>query len=306
MGLRSKTVGVTVASMTVKLTYRGRPISDDDVVLIRKLIAEDPTASRRAISHKLCRAWNWVQPNGVLRDMVCRGLLLQLHRAGHIELPPPRYRRSKPFGPRQPDRIEVDRTPLCARLCQLQPLVFRPVRRTDQEALFNSLIHQHHYLGYTQPVGEHLKYLVYARSRPVAALAFCSAPRGLTCRDRFIGWSAQARQKNLRFVAYNGRYLILPWVRVEHPASHVLGRMARLLPRDWQVIYGHSLYFLQTFVDPTRYRGTCYRAANWQVLGMTTGRGHRCPTSEPNRPIKQVLGYPLTKHFRRLLCDGEG
>ena len=220
--------------MSVILTYRGREISDEDVALIRKVIAEDPTASRRVISHKLCRAWHWVQPNGTLRDMVCRGLMLQLHRGGHIQLPPPRYQRSKPFPARRPDPVDVDRTPLCVSLSQLRPLVYRQVRRTEQESLFNSLLQQHHYLGYTQPVGEHLKYLVYAHGRPVATLAFSSAPRGLTCRDRFIGWSAQARAKNIRFVAYNSLHLIMPWVQVQHLASHVLGRMSRLVVEAWR------------------------------------------------------------------------
>lgn len=292
--------------MSVILTYRGRQVSDEDVRFIRKVIAEDSTASRRAISHQLCRAWNWVQPNGALRDMVCRGLMLQLHRGGHIQLPPARYERSKPFAPRQPDPVDVDRTPVRVGLSQLRPLVYRQVRRTHEELLFNGLIQQHHYLGYTQPVGEHLKYLVYGQGRPVAALAFSSAPRGLTCRDHFIGWSAQARAKNIRFVAYNSRYLIMPWVQVEHLASHVLGRMARRVVEDWRRVYGHGLLYLQTFVDPAKYRGTCYLAANWHVLGLTTGRGHNCPTSEPNRPIKQVLGYPLHKRFRQLLSDPSG
>jgi hypothetical protein len=290
--------------MAVILTYRGRSISDADVVFIRKLIAEHPEASRCALSHLLCRAWNWVQPNGVVRDMVCRGLMLQLHRAGHIQLPAPRRLSSNGDSiRRRPQPVEVDRTPLSAPLAQVRPLIFQQVRRTPHERLFNGLIEQHHYLGYTQPVGEHLKYLVYAQERPVAALSFSSAPRGLNCRDRFIGWSAEARAQNIRFVAYNSRYLIMPWVQVEHLASHVLGRMARLLPRDWRRIYGHTLYFLQTFVDPDKYQGTCYRAANWQLLGWTTGRGHNCPTKRPNRPVKKVLGYPLTKRFRQLLAD---
>ena len=291
--------------MTALLTYRGRHITGSDAALIRKLIAEHPGATRSALSRKVCEAWNWVQPNGALREMVCRGLLLRLHRSGHIELPPVRCKAHNPLAQRQrPAPVQIDQTPLHASLSELRPLQFRQVRRTPQERLFNSLIEQHHYLGYTQPVGSHLKYLVYEkRGRPVAALAWCSAPHGLTCRDWYIGWSAQARRRNVRFVAYNSRYLVLPWVQVPHLASHVLGRMSRVLNEDWKRIYGHGLYFLQTFVDPQRYRGTCYRAANWQVLGWTTGRGHNCPTSRPNRPVKKVLGYPLTKRFRELLSD---
>jgi hypothetical protein len=180
------------------------------------------------------------------------------------------------------------------------------VRRTPQEALFNSLIEHHHYLGYTQPVGEHLKYLVFARGRPIACMAFSSAPRHLGSRDRFIGWDKQARLKNIGLLAYNTRFLILPWVTVPHLASHILGRMARVLSADWQRLYGHPIYFVETFIDPQRFRGTCYRAANWICLGQTTGRGKDAPAHKPNRPVKQVLGYALVKDFRQRLSQVRG
>ena len=138
---------------------------------------------------------------------------------------------------------------------------------------------------------------------PATALAFSSVAHGLKCRDRFLGWSLQARRNNRHLLAYNSRFLVPPWVQVPHLASHVLGRMARQLSADWQRIYGHGVYFLETFVDPARHRGTCYRAANWIVLGETFGRGHRCPTMQPNRPVKMVLGYPLVERFRELLGD---
>jgi len=292
--------------MNVKLTYRGRSVTDADVAFIDRLIAEHPTASRRALSKKLCEAWNWVQPNGALRDMVCRGLMLALHRAGHIELPKQRYVPHNPLAERpQPAPVTIDTTPLRGTLHTLRPLSFCQVRRTADEPLFNSLIEQYHYLSYTQPVGEHLKYVVYAQDRPIACLAWSSAPRHLGSRDRFIGWSAKARRKNIRFIAYNTRFLILPWVEVAHLASHILGRIARLLLQDWGRIYGHQVYFLETFIDPQRFRGTCYRAANWIVLGRTTGRGKDDQTMKPNRPIKEVLGYPLCRRFRELLCGVE-
>ena len=162
---------------------------------------------------------------------------------------------------------------------------------------------QYHYLGYTQPVGEHLKYLIYSLDRPIAALAWSSAPRHLGPRDRFIGWSGQQRRQNIRFLAYNSRFLIFPWVHVPHLASHILGVMARRLSRDWEHLYGHPVYFLETFIDPQRFKGTCYRAANWIALGRTTGRGHQDQTHRPNRPVKEILGYPLTQQFRQLLCQ---
>ena len=287
------------------LRYRGRVVTDVDVAFIRRLIAAHPSASRRALSQRLCKAWNWVQPNGVLRDMVCRGLLLALHRAGHIELPPARW--VNPLGPqrRAPSRTMLHWSPVVGRLCDLLPLDIAQVRRSGDESLFDSLVETYHYLGYTQPVGEHLKYLVSSQGRPIACLAWSSAPRHIGCRDRFIGWSPEIRRKNIRLIAYNLRFLILPWVEVPHLASHLLGRMARALPQDWERIYGHPVYFLETFVDPQRFRGTCYRAANWVVLGRTTGRGKDDQTHRPNRPIKEVLGYPLCRRFRELLSGAE-
>lgn len=285
-----------------ELRYRGRTISDEDILYIRELIAAHPRASRRLLSTKLCEAWQWRQTNGALRDMVCRGLLLMLHRAGRIALPPVDYVRHNPLARRaRPAPARIEATRIEGRLCDLQPLEFQPVRRTAQEPLFNSLLEEHHYLGYEQPVGEHLKYLVWAQSRPIAALAWSSAPRHLASRDRYIGWSAEARRRNLGLLAYNTRFLILPWVRVEHLASHILGRMAARISDDWQRVYGHPIYFLETFVDPERFRGTCYRAANWVWLGRTTGRGKQSNSYVPNRSIKDVLGYPLTQQFRELL-----
>jgi hypothetical protein len=292
--------------MEEMLRYRGRIVTSSDIEFIRRLIAEHPEASRRALSKLLCEAWNWRQSNGTLRDMVCRGLMLEIHRAGYIELPPVRYVTRNPLGERGAQRSKpapalVDRTPLSASLASIRPLEFHQVRRTWEEPLFNSLLDRYHYLGYTQPVGEHLKYVVYALRRPIACLAWSSAPRHLGPRDRFIGWSAEARRKNIRFLAYNTRFLLLPFIRVEHAASHILGCMGRLLSEDWERVYGHPIYYLETFVDPERFRGTSYRAANWIFLGLTTGRGKDDHTNRPNRPIKQVLGYPLRKDFRRLL-----
>ncbi len=283
--------------------YRGREVSEADIEFIRELIAAHPKESRRALSLKLCAAWQWVQANGAPCDAIARGLLLSLHRSSRIELPEPRYRFSRPYHRNKPSVVELDSTPLRARLCALQPLEFRQVRRTEQEAVFNGLIETHHYLGYTQPVGTHLKYLVLSQGRPVACVSFSSAPRHLEARDRFIGWSAEARRRNIRFIAYNPRFLILPWIFVPHLASHILGRMVRKLPMEWEQSYGNPVFFVETFVDVSRYRGTCYRAANWVVLGMTKGLGKDSRSKRPNRSLKQVLGYPLTKRFREKLSS---
>src|SRR6266481_4733560 len=228
-----------------------------------------------------------------------------LERAGEIELPPVRWRivgQRRTARPR-PEAVLIDTTPLTMPLRVLGPIEIQLVRRTADEPLFHSLMEQFHYLRYEQPVGEHLKYLVWAQGRPVACLAWSSAPRHLASRDRYIGWSAEARRRNIRWIAYNTRFLILPWVTVEHLASHILGRMAARISDDWERIYGHPIYFLETFVDPERFRGTCYRAANWVLLGKTTGRGKQSNSYVPNRSIKQVLGYPLTKRFRELLGE---
>ena len=134
-------------------------------------------------------------------------------------------------------------------------------------------------------------------------MAWSSAPRHLGSRDRYIGWSPEARWTNIRFIAYNTRFLILPWVRVPHLASHLLSRVTARLSQDWEQLYNHPVYFAETFIDPGRFRGTCYRAANWKLLGVTTGRGKNDHTNRPNRPIKEVFGYPLDPRFRQLLSQ---
>jgi uncharacterized protein DUF4338 len=286
----------------VTLRYRGREIHPEDILSIRKLIEQHPTERRRRLSTRLCEAWDWRQSNGALRDMVCRGLLLMLERSGQITLPPVTYKRHNPLAQRsRPAPVLLDQTPIEAKLKDLGAIELEQTRRSADEPLFNSLMEEHHYLGYEQPVGEHLKYLVWAQRRPIACMAWSSAPRHLGSRDRYIGWSAEARRRNIRFLAYNTRFLILPWVRVEHLASHILGRMAAEISADWQQMYGHPIYFLETFVDPERFRGTCYRAANWVVMGKTTGRGKQSNSYVPNRSIKEVLGYSLTRRFREVL-----
>jgi hypothetical protein len=287
--------------MEAVLKYRGRVITRADVRFIRELIASNPEANRRALSRKLCEAWGWVQPNGELKDMVCRGMMLALHRVGHIALPPTKWKFRRAYRRERPAAVLVDRSPIRCSLGEIESTRFRQVRRTGEEPLFNHLIAEYHYLGYTRPVGEHLKYLVYAGPRPVACFAWSSAPRHLGPRDRFIGWSKEARRENIRYVAYNPRFLIPPWVEVRHLASHLLGRMVRMLPGEWERVYAHPVYFAETFVDSERFKGTCYRAANWVYLGRTTGRGKDDQTGRPNRSLKDVLGYPLDRRFRELL-----
>jgi hypothetical protein len=286
----------------LEIKYRGKLVTNDDIGFINRLISDHPEDSRRALSKRLCLAWNWVQSNGTLRDMVCRGLMLQLHRAGHITLPEKRGNPHNPFVDRKkPEKVDVDQSPINASLSEIGALKFCQVRRTASEKLYNSLIQQYHYLGYCHPVGEQLKYILYSGQRPIACLAWSSAPRHIGCRDRYIGWSQRLRKERIHLLAYNTRFLILPWVRVKYLASHTLGQMAQILSTDWQSVYNHPIHYLETFVDKERFAGTCYKAANWIYLGDTTGRGKNDQTKKPNRSIKSVWGYPLGKQFRRQL-----
>jgi hypothetical protein len=291
-----------IAESQVVLEYRRRRIMPPDVRFIRELIAAHPDASRNRLSILLCEAWDWRQANGQLRDGVCRSLMLELHREGHIELPAVRFRpQNNAIARKRAEVADVDQTPIVGSLPDLGVLELRLVRRTEDEPVFDGLVQEHHYLGYARPVGEHLEYLVVAGGRPIACFAWASATRRLGLRDRFLGWSPEAREENLHLLASNSRFLMLPWVKVPHLASHLLGRMARRLSADWTAVYGHPVHFLESFVDTSRFRGTCYLAAHWIRLGTTTGRGTKAKSSRSTVPVKLALGYPLNRRFRELL-----
>lgn len=293
--------------MEQQICYRGRGISNEDIQFIRDLIDQHPQASRWRLSKLLCEAWDWRQVNGALRDMVCRSMMLYLHRAGHIQLPAKKQSPPNPMAKRRKPSTDIvlDQSPIPGPLRALRPLEIRLVRRTGLESLFNSLIERDHYLGYTQPVGEHLKYMVFSHDRPVACLVWSSAPWHMGPRDRFIGWTPAVRRSNLHLIVCNTRFLILPWVQVPHLASHILGKMARRISVDWPEIYNHPLYYLETFVDTERFAGTCYKAANWIHVGRTTGRGIKDKVHKVTLSKKDVLAYPLTKDFREKLCTTE-
>ena len=283
--------------------YQGHQLTHSDIVSIKTLISTNPDKSRWFISRELCRQWNWRQQDGALKDMLCRSLLLKLESVGLIILPPRKRIINNPLANRKPpELVEIDQTPIVCDIENIQPIELRSVRKTLYEKLYNSLIHEHHYLGYTYPIGENLKYIVFSNDRPIACMGWTSAVWHIGCRDRFIGWSAEIRKKNLHLIAYNTRFLILPWVKVPYLASHLLGLSARIVPEDWLEFYKHPIYFLETFVDTEKFTGICYRAANWIYLGKTTGRGKNDQTNKQNRSIKAVFGYPLHKNFRRILC----
>jgi hypothetical protein len=266
-------------------------------------MAHNPGLSRRQLSVKVCQAWNWVQPNGQLRDMVCRGLLLALYRAGYIELPA--KRQSPPNNAIRHRHVSevptYDTRPIEGTLASLGPLEIRLVRRAEGEKLFAHLLSRFHYLGYSRPVGEHLKYLVLAGTRPLACLGWSSAPRQLDLRDRFVGAPKEAYRHNLHLIAYNSRFMVLPWVGVPHLASHLLGRIARQISADWQQLYHHPIGLLESFVDIERFRGTCYRAANWSCVGRSVGRGTKSKYGQAACSIKELWVYPLGRDFRRQL-----
>lgn len=289
--------------MGIEIRYRGKAYGERDIEDIKELIDRNPGQSRYFLSKELCRLWNWTQANGTPRDMICRGLMLVLDREGLIMLPP--KKRELPWLSLErsaPPPRAVDAAPVAGPLSALLPLHLSMVRRTPDERRYQSLIRHYHYLGYTQPVGEHLEYIAFSEGRPIACIGFSSAPRHIGARDRHLGWTKEERIANLHKIAVNTRFLILPWVRVPHLASHLLGQIAKRISRDWERVYRHPIVWLETFVDPERgFTGTCYKAANWRRLGLTTGRGKNDQTGKPNRSLKSVFGYPLARDFRKAL-----
>lgn len=288
----------------VKITYSGRPIDTNDVIFIRNLINNNPGKSRCFISKELCKQWNWKQRNGYLKDMVCRGLLKKLENEGLIIQPPKKFTPNNPFANKKPPQvIDVDKTPVKTNLKNLQPIELKSVRKTKDEKLYNSLIHEYHYLKYTLPVGENFKYIAFSNNRPIGCLGWTSPAWHIRCRDKFIGWELDVRMKNLHLIAYNTRFLVLPWIQSQNLASHLLSLNARIISKDWLDFYKHPIYYLETFVDTQKgFKGTCYKAANWVYLGKTTGRGKLAPSHKQNRSLKDVYGYPLRKNFREMLC----
>ena len=288
--------------MELNLKYRGRIATSEDIKLIDNLARENPEASRHRLSKLFCQAADWRQANGALRDMVARSYMLELERAGYIKLP---AKKSNPPNPmlerKKPKEIKIAKHLIASPLKSILPLDFFQVRRTPREALFNSLVQEYHYLGYTQPVGEHLKYLIYAKDKVVAAIAFSSAPRHIGPRDAFIGWDQHTRRQNIHLICYNIRFLILPWVRVKYLASHVLSKISGTISEHWQKQYHHPVYYIETFVDTGRFLGTCYKASNWIYLGKTKGLGKDSMDKKVNRSIKDIYAYPLTGDFRKHL-----
>ncbi len=285
------------------LVLQGRYVSTDDIGLIRELIAEHPSWHRTRLSQELCRRWGWTNAKGHLKDMAARAVLRKLDAQGLIELPAPVRSANNALRHRIDASVSVDQRPITGSLEALKPVRLIPVLNRAHGELFRALLAAHHYLGYSGPVGENLRYLAFdRRDRPLGCLLFGAAAWRVACRDRFIGWDNTAREQGLSRIANNMRFLILPWVRVPHLASHLLGQVRRRLSMDWQRQYGHRIALLETFVDTGRFSGTCYAAANWLRVGETTGRSRNSRHKCPQVPIKAVWLYPLGQHFRAQLC----
>lgn len=285
----------------MEFTYRRLVVKRGELNHIRQLIEIHPDWSRRKLSQQVCEDFAWRQENGYLKDMVCRSLLLELDRSGYIELPAVKCRPNNPLANRKkPKKILVDETPIHT----ADSIEIVPVRFTQQERLYDSLIEQYHYLGYVYPVGEYLKYIFFSNARPLGCICFSSSVRHIKCRDDYIGWTKQQREANLHLTAYNTRFLLLPWVSIYCLASQLLSRTVKIVSKDWQRYFNHGIYYLETFVDTERFKGTCYKAANWRYLGLTTGRGKNDQTRKANRSIKAVWGYPLSKDFQEALRNG--
>lgn len=291
--------------MSESITAQGRVLSADDLAMIRTLLADHPDWHRTRLSRELCQRWSWIDETGRPKDMACRTLLLKLERRGFIRLPPraspgaPNHRRFKKL-----PKADLDPHPIEESLKELRPFEVSMARKGADRDLFTVALARHHYLGFRGAVGKNMRYLIRDRhQRPVACLLFGSAAWKAADRDRFIGWSPKTRSARLQRITNNTRFLILPWVRVPHLASHLLGLIARRIAEDWKRTYGHPVHLLETFVERERFRGTCYRAANWIRVGETRGRTRNDRDRSIEAPVKDIYVYPLHLGFRDHLMN---
>ncbi len=286
--------------MEVSRTVQGRTVTENDIETIQSLITSHPHWHRTRISQELCRVWDWKNEAGRAKDIAARALLRRLDREGLIDLPAPVRSSNNAYRYRSRlERPEIES--ITERLSELQPIRITQVRTQEEARLFRSLLSHFHYLGYSGPVGENLRYLVYdSRSRVLGCMLFGAPAWRVACRDRYIGWDEGQRRKGLSRVANNMRFLIVPQVRVPHLASHILGKISRRISADWQEKYGHSIVLLETYVEKNRFRGTCYKAANWVKAGETSGRTRNHRTGKAKEPIKSVWLYPLRSFYHTL------
>ena len=295
--------------MEKTITIQGRNLSTDDLDWLKKLIEDNPTWTRHGLCKEICRHWQWCTAAGQFKTFAARSLLLKLEQRDLLRLPPARTSMIRPYQkPGTRLKTVPDRNPISISLAELQPLkIVIPQNGHQENQQFDYYLHNHHYLGFNRTVGENIKYLVQDRfGRDLGCVLFGSAAWKIEDRDRFIGWSDNVRQKNIISLINNTRFLILPWVTVPHLASHVLGLILRRLNQDWYDKYRHSVYLVETFVDQSRFKGTCYKAANWIRIGQTKGRSREDRYSKLKVPIKDIYLYPLIASFKKKLSDQEG
>lgn len=288
----------------MELVIRKRKVTESDLTLIRGLLQAEGSRGRSYISSALCRRWDWRQPNGSFREIACRDLLRKLEGRGLITLPAPlRPSRRPGYGLRSRDPgLTLD--PIEGSLREFRSdLRVERVESISQRHLLRDLLAAHHYLGYRQPVGASIGYIIYWRDRPLACLRFGPAAWKVRARDHFIGWNCKQRQQGLPGVVNQDRFLILPWVKIPHLASFLLGKICRRLVHDWREIYHESPVLAETFVDSERFEGTSYRAANWTCLGQSQGRGRNDRQNKGGQSIKSVWIYPLIKNYRAKLLE---
>lgn len=282
---------------------QGRRMRLEDRALIEEWLSAFPHWNRTRLSRELCAAWNWRNAAGRLKDMACRTLLLKLEARGQIRLPPRRTASVNGLRNQRIAEVAHDQSWIDSPLEALRPLRVEPVQGPSEIALFRCFLRRYHYLGHRNCVGENLQYLVRDRThRPLACLLFGAAAWKLRARDAWIGWEPQARQRSLFFLANHTRFLILPWVRVPHLGSHVLGRVTARLSADWQDKYGHPLCLVETFVERERFGGVCYRAAGWLAVGATTGRTRNDERHQASAPVKEIYLKPLRPDWKRRLA----
>lgn len=304
MGWTLRGLWCKVGGVESTLVLQGRSISPVELQQVQQLLENHPEWSRYRLSRQLCSLWDWRAPNGQLKDMAARSLLLKLEQRRHICLPQKRRASPNRMLHKQLEAVAHESQPITDPLAQLRPLEVKEVSQCPEEStLYEWLLHQYHYLSYHSAVGLNLKYLVRdCRGRPLSCLLFGSAAWKCDVRDQFIGWNPAQRQTHLQELTNNTRFLILPWIHVPRLASYILSLVLDRLRQDWQIKYDRPLRLVETFVDTSRFRGTCYRAANWLDLGQTSGRTRQDRSHRITVPPKRVLVYPLAPEFRRPLC----
>lgn len=296
--------------MQSKFLCQGRSLEAAELDWLGSARAAHPDWSRKRLARELCQRWQWRTPQGQWKDLAARSLLLKLQARGLLSLPPLReqYRTRRWELPPPSDPPAAMGVGIEQPLAGVQPLQWSlALAGSWAEARVHEHLRRHHYLG-LRVVGENLKYLVQsAAGEDLACLLFGAAAWQSAARDRFIGWSAAQRVQGLGLVINNARFLILPWVKVPGLASHILSRAVRRLRQDWQGKYGHPVWLVETFVDRDRFAGTAYRAANWQRMGPTQGRGRQGPDPRVrSTSIKELFVYPLHRHFRPRLQRASG